>query len=262
MLNNKDTLLQELQTLNLRPDEAKIYLALLSAPSTHLHVSNETGINRTKVYRVAGELEKRGLIARRTDDRGTFLVAADPATLELELVSKEMRLKQQRDAFQRLVPALEQLQTDSTNDFVVHTYEGVDGFKQMLWHELKTQREGVCFGNGRLEVLVPDHTWAERQRQRTIDAGYHIREILNPDTKPKNFTDLADFSNGYQKRLIPATVLKIEQPTIIYNDTVAIYNWCDGHRVGIEIISKTYSDTMRQVFEHYWQLAAALAKAA
>jgi sugar-specific transcriptional regulator TrmB len=260
MLNNKDTLLKELHTLNLRADEAKIYLELLAAPSTHLHLSNATGINRTKVYRIAGELEKRGLIARRADDRGTFLVAADPGTLELELVKNEAKLKVQRDAFKRLVPALEQLQATSVGDFAVHTYEGVDGFKQMLWHELKTQGECLCFGNGEMELLVPDHSWAERQRQRTVEAGYSLRELLNSGTKVDNFTDLEEFSKKYQKRYLQSDVLKIEQQTIVYNDTVAVYNWRDGHRMGIEIASNTYATMMRQIFEHYWQLADTPAK--
>jgi DNA-binding MarR family transcriptional regulator len=258
MLNNKDNLLKELHTLSLNPDEAKIYLELLSAPTTHLHLSNATGINRTKVYRIANELEKRGLIARRTDDRGTFLTAADPSTLELELVNSESKIKQQRDAFMRLVPALEKLQLTNDDDFAVHTYEGIDGFKQMLWHELKTQGLCLCFGNGEMERLVPDHQWAERQRARTMEAGYFIHEILNPGTKPEDFTDLATFDESYEKRFIPVELLKIEQQILIYNDTTAIYNWRDGHRVGLEVVSKTYTGMMRQLFEYYWQLAPTL----
>lgn len=40
-----------------------------------------------------------------------------------------------------------------------------------------------------------------------------------------------------------------------YNGTVATYHWREGERVGFEIVSAPYADMMRQMFEHYWQLA-------
>src|SRR6266403_1296888 len=139
MLNNKSNLLAKLNKLNLSIPESKIYLELLKEPSTHLRLSHATGINRTKVYRIASELEKRSLIARRTDDRGTFLVATDPATLEVELISQEEQLKQKRAVLNQLLPALNTFRTKEHSGFVIRTYEGQAGLKQMCWHELKTK---------------------------------------------------------------------------------------------------------------------------
>src|SRR5688500_5123741 len=113
MLNNKNTVLQYLKTLNLSQDEAKVYLALLESPKSHLELARETGINRTKVYRLADQLQKRSLITTRTDDRGTFLVAADPSTLEVELVTHEESLKQQRAIFDQLLPILSNIKRSS-----------------------------------------------------------------------------------------------------------------------------------------------------
>src|SRR5688572_14540687 len=99
MLNNKNTILQRLGALNLSRDEALIYLELLKAPSTHLKLARATGINRSKVYRVVEALEKRSLVGVRSDDRGTFVMAADPATLEVQLITQEEKIKAQRAAF-------------------------------------------------------------------------------------------------------------------------------------------------------------------
>lgn len=81
-MNKKDPTIERLCMLGLNVEEAKIYLELLRKPSTHAQVSHATGINRTNVYRLVSELEKRSIITRRTDDRGKFLVATDPSTLE------------------------------------------------------------------------------------------------------------------------------------------------------------------------------------
>src|SRR5688500_4466321 len=89
IMDISNTILEKLYRLGLQSGEAKLYVELLKSPTTHLRLAHATGINRTKVYRLIADLEKRSLVTRRTDDRGTFLVAADPATLEVEVVSQE-----------------------------------------------------------------------------------------------------------------------------------------------------------------------------
>src|SRR5438034_4026135 len=109
MLNKQDMIFAKFRKLGLNTEEAKIYIELLKAPNTHLQLSRSTSINRTKVYRLVDDLEKRSLITRRTDDRGTFLVASDPKTLEVELVTEEGKLKTKRLILDQLLPTLETL---------------------------------------------------------------------------------------------------------------------------------------------------------
>ncbi len=256
MLNNKDTV-SYLEALNLSREEAKLYLELLKAPSSHLELARSTGINRTKVYRLADQLEKRSLIGTQTDDRGTLLVATDPSTLEVELVTREETLKNQRAIFTQLLPSLQNLKTATTNPatFTVQTYEGVEGFKQMLWHELKARGEVVIFGNGSIEALVPSKRWAEKHRALTVDAGYTVRELLNPDTKEEHFTKNPDFLKQYNKRSLAEDTLLMDHQVVVYNDTVATYCWRDEQKVGTEVTNHANTAMMRQIFENYWLIA-------
>lgn len=248
-------LLAQLQAFGFNNDEALVYMELLKEPTTHLHLSRVTGVNRTKTYRIAQELERRSLITRRIDDRGTFLVAADPATLEVELVTHEEKLKQQRSLFNTLLPALTAMHTSDSKAFVMRTYEGVGGFKQMLWHELKAQGEVVVFGNGTLESLVESQRWAEQHRSRTAQAGYKTRELLNPGSKKDIFTADENFMRHYQRRHISPDILAFEQQIVMYNNTVAIYHWRQDQKVGVEIVNQAFVRMMRQVFELYWAQA-------
>ncbi len=259
MLNNKDTVLPYLKALNLTTDEAKLYMELLKGANSHLQLARATGINRSKVYRLADQLEKRSLISTRTDDRGTFLVAADPSTLEVELVTQEEKLKNQRAIFKQLLPALSAIKINSNAPakFAVQTYEGVEGFKQMLWHELKAVGEILIFGNGTIQDLVNSQRWAEKHRAMTVSADYRVRELLNPGAKPSIFTKNSAFmANNYRERFVEPELLLMENQITIYNDTVASYCWRDGQKVGYEIINKSHAQMMRQVFEQYWQMAA------
>lgn len=255
-MNSDPVLVAQLKTLGLGADEASLYLALLQGPGTHLGLSRLTGINRSRVYRLVEQLEKRSLVTRRSDDQGVFLVAADPSTLEVELVTQEQKLKHQRRVLNQLVPSLDALQFSEESSFVVRTYEGVEGFKQMLWHELKAKGEALVFGDGPIEALVPSRRWAEQHRQRSVEASYRIRELMNPGAKKEVFTaNEAFLQHHYQARHLPPATLLLEQQIVIYNDTVATYHWRHGQKAGVEIINASFAHMMRQTFERFWHMA-------
>jgi DNA-binding MarR family transcriptional regulator len=254
-MNNKDIILDELRTLGLTTQEGRLYLELLQEPSTHLRLAHATGINRTKVYRLVDDMEKRGLIVRQSDDRGTFLVAAEPSTLEIALVNQEEKLARQKDAYRLLLPTLTHIKADKTHSFTVHTYEGIEGFKQMLWHELKAKGENLIFGGCPIESLVPDGSWAEKHRALTVQAGYTVRELDNPGDKDQPFTQNEAYMEHFSRRKLAREVLNLVDQVSIYNDTVATYHWRLEQKVGFEVVSQNYAAMMRQVFEQYWNLS-------
>lgn len=256
MSDSKDNTLQWLKELGLTGDEAVLYTELLKGPQTHLELARATGINRTKVYRLADELEKRSLIATHSDDTGTALIASDPATFEIELVNKEEALKRQRTIFKHVLPELHKLQHKGKTDFEVNTYQGVQGFKQMLWHELKAKGELLVLGKSTIEQLVENVRWAEKHRALTVEANYAVRQIINSDEVLDPFTRNQEFMDShYEERLIGGEVLPMRQTISIYNNTVAVYHWRTGDKVGVEIVGKMYVAMMREIFEYYWRLA-------
>jgi len=254
-MDNKQNVWKKLEQLNLLEGEAKIYTELLEMPNTHLGLSRITGINRTKVYRLVEQLVKRGLVSRRTDDRGTFLVANNPQTFEIELTVHEARLKQQRKVLEEAIPDLQMLYKNARSPFVIHTYEGMDGLRQMQWHELQTKGELLTFGNTTIEDMVTDHYWAERMRERTVKLGYRTREIYNEANKSPDFTTNQEYLALYEARRVSEDELPVATPMVIYNDTVSIYQFTDEKRVGVEIINAGFARTMKSIFELYWKNA-------
>lgn len=259
MLNINDDILLKLKKLGLSPDEAKVYVTLLQGSMSHLEISRKSGVNRTKVYRIADSLIKRGLITEETNDRGRELAANDPSNLEIVITTLEEKVNKQRDILQSTLPILHKLYSSDQNnadDFVINTYEGVDGFKQMLWNELKTQKEILIFGDGCMEDLTDSPRWSERHRQKTVEAGYIVKEIMNPNNKAKPFTSNKEFiSKVYQRKIISAKILPLGHQLCVYNNTVSIYNWHSNKRVGVEIINKSFADMQRAIFENYWKIA-------
>jgi sugar-specific transcriptional regulator TrmB len=260
MLDNKNAIKKYLTAYGLSSEEAKIYLALLEKPLSRLELARKTGINRTKVYRIADDLEKLSLVKTEQLDSGKLLSASEPKNLEVALVTKEEELKAKRAVLNELLPSLDSMfnKSEEESKFSVSTYEGVAGMKQMLWNELKCKGEMLIFGSGTLEDLVGSRRWSETHREKTVDVEYKIREIINKGKKPLKFTQNKDFSKNFNRRDINERILNIEQQIAIYNDTVAIYHWRDDQKVGVETHNKAYANTMRQMFEQYWKIAEEL----
>lgn len=264
MLNNSDILVPYLKALNLSTDESKLYLELLKGPNSHLELARTTGINRTKVYRLAEQLEKRSLVNTQTDDRGTLLVAADPATLEVQLVTEEEKLKNQRAVFNQLLPALSAIKKESkagATNFAIQTFEGVAGLKQMLWNELKTKGEICIFAYETLDD-VAGQRWAEKYRSLMVERNLPHRVIENIDAKHVlEHTKVNDYKQIYQVRYLPRNILDIQQEVTIHNNVVSIYNWNKSNKdlkIGLEIHSRQFASFMKSTFELYWQTAAAV----
>jgi len=253
-MNNKAAITQALHQAGLSAEAAELYIALCKEEATHLQLSRVTGINRTKVYRIVQDLEQQGLVARQTDDRGTFLRACDIGILGLELSAREQQLREQRAVVASLAPALQELRAASQSRMVVRTYEGAEGFKQMCWHELKAQGELLVLGAGAIEDMIPNRYWAEKHRHLNVEAGYRIREIVN-EAPLQTFTENAAFMQLYSCRVLSSDVLAIGSQTTIYNNTVAVYHWRADQKTGVEIVSPAYAAMMRQVFQAYWEQA-------
>lgn len=257
--SSEEDLLSRLRALGLKSDESRVYLELCRNPSTHLQLSRETGVNRTKVYRIVDGLEKHGLVARRTDDRGTFLVASEIAGIEVGLIQQQEKIRERRRILQDLMPDLNALK-GSDASFLVQTYEGSAGYKQMCWHELRAEGELLTFGNGTIEEETSDNLWSGHHRRRQIEAGYKTLEITNynyGENGVEAFTASALLEAGlYEHRRLSPSVVAFDGQMVIYNKTVAIYHWKHEKKAGVELVGKTYADMMRQVFYHYWDMAA------
>lgn len=255
MLKSITDVRQGLRTLGLSDDEIAVYLTLVQTAASPLELSQKTTIKRTKIYSLLNALEKRSLIARVANEEGSLFAVTDPMNLGIAINESEARLKEHQETFYQLVPMLSALRgVSQMSPFTVRTYEGEEGFKQMLWHELKTKGEQLCFGGGDVEELVSSLTWVNRYRERAVEAGYRIREIINSEIDLPTPVQNQDYLQRYHCRGISAHLVPLENQIVIYNDTVAVYNWRQDQKVGTEIVCKSFARTMRGVFDCFWKL--------
>jgi predicted transcriptional regulator len=253
MLRKLTDIKQGLRGLGLNDDEIEVYLALLHSSASPLILSQKTGIKRTKVYSLLATLEKRSLIVRMANEDGSLFGVTDPVNLGIQIDELEAKLKDRQKTFHQIIPMLNAMRgVDQVSSFAVRIYEGEEGFKQMLWHELKAKGELLSLGGGDIEELIDSKAWVKQYRERVVEAGYNIREIINSEIDLPTPIDSSEYLQHYHCRGISVSVAPLEDQTTIYNDTVAIYNWRQRKKIGTEIVSKTFTNTMRAVFDSFW----------
>ncbi|HEX9153426.1 MAG TPA: helix-turn-helix domain-containing protein [Candidatus Saccharimonadales bacterium] len=257
MLNTNNDIFEQLKTLGLTKPEIKVYIELLSKPSNHLELSRSTGVERAKIYRVVDSLKKRSLVIQQTDDTGKMLIASDPSCLEIGLVEKEEALRDQREALRLVQDNLEHMRNMAPRQFIVKSYDGPEGFKQMLWHQLKNKDDLLVVGSGTVEELVHDNRWSKRYRYAQVDAGYQTAVVTNRKLAdcPADGLSLITQAQLYKRRYVSPDIFRFGSQTTVYNDVVAIFHNNGEQKVGLEIVNEEYADMMRQTFKYYWALS-------
>lgn len=253
-MRNNPKLTDALRRLGLNEDEATVFLCLVDAPRTLLEVSRATHLHRSNVYRIADNLAQKGIVHEVTTDNDRVLAAADPQALELLVVEQECAAAARRADFSLLLPLLQDL-SGRDNEFAIKTYSGVAGVKQMLWNELKTSTEVLILSCGSLD-LETGRQWAEKERAEIIRRGIFIRSIENLPVRQTPLSAHDAYTRHYNVRYIAKETLHIMPEIAVYDTTTCIYNsWRSHAHIGTEIKNPLLASFMRQIFEHYWQLA-------
>lgn len=255
-MENISAIHTRLQQLGLSKNEAIIFLYLINEPKTPLEVSRATNIHRSNVYRIVDELMEKGLVCELSAPNGRSLASAKPEALELLVIEQERKAETQRADFGKLLSLLQNIKGHET-DFATKSYIGVAGMKQMLWNELGTTTEILVFSYYGSLTLTTDERWAEKYRQEIITRGIIERNIENPVASTMPLTAHGEYTNHYITRYISDEVLAIKSEISIYDNTVSLYDsWTNSTKIGTEIKSPFLAAFMRQVFEHYWNLAS------
>lgn len=253
---NKSVILSQLEDLGLEEAEAKIYLHLLESGSrTHLELSRETNINRSKIYRSVEKLTEKKLLEEINTFSGKKIQAVNPKNIGL-LIEEEQELLNSRKTFLgELVEQLNGLPTYVQREFEVKHYRGQEGLRQMLWNQLHAKKEILAFSYKNKNDIV-GKSYAEKIRTEQVERKITLFEIENEtDQGDYWYTDVPGWGEFYQSRHIKPTTLEIKQYIAIFNNTVAIINWSNGEEIGVEIINSHFADMQKQLFRKFWEIA-------
>ncbi len=249
---------QFLVALGLDHFEASIYLALVEhGILTPLELARITGIDRAKIYRRLEDMQVRGLVEDVVDEKRRMARAVDFKRLEELLAAKEDDTKKMRENFPEFLTFLSAQVGKSDPETKVLFYRGKSGLKQMIWNNLRAEKEVVGYTYRQVLEFVGlgfINKWNEEFQRR----GLHFRHVysdhyLESTRKLKRKSEYSD--KYFEGRYIPKKILDIDHQVDIYNDVVAYYNWYEGDVFGVEIYNRKIARMQKQLFEMVWEKA-------
>ncbi len=247
--------------LGLSSEIADIYLTLHAhGPQTISELSRNSGIERTRIYRLLDELVGNNLVEVETRYKRSILAAAPISNLQILLTKKEEELRELHADLHVLQRTMSNhaLQSPTTR---IQAYHGPDGLKQMIWNQTRSEGENLSILYENMQGMT-NLAFFERWVKATDAKGMKSRSIIS-DNFVRTQQDWYKKHNNkrmsnWEGRYVPDGVFPITHSTVIYNDVTNYYNWKDGEIFGIEIHNQEIADAQRQFFEMLWNLGVSI----
>lgn len=250
IVDNMEDLEEKLNGLGLSEKESDVYLAIVKDKiTTVVKLARNTGIKRTSIYHVLGNLIKMGLVDRITKDDKSFYITENPKVSLKSLVREKERVV---DA---IIPELKNLFGKGSYQPEIKIYRSTSGLKKVL-DDILGAKEKIAryyISSFNLEDLLGEKVVDEFVRKR-IDLGIKSLSIRSFKYKPKRETKMTHAKQIREVKFIPENVM-IKPYMCIYDDKVAVVSTRE-EKLGFIIQSKEFADAQKEIFDMIWDSVA------
>ena len=259
MSGRTDNIVKSLTSFGLESEESEIYLLLLQkGVMTALVISRETNLSRTKVYRILDKLISKNMVTIRLDDHGKKFEANSYSELEMLLAQKEAELGRLKGELPYIFNQLALITNRSAVGSKVLYYSGADGLKQITWNSLKATEPLRIFEISSMSEFM-DQSYAEKMREEFVSHQIKVRQITNKKHLSA-YTNNSELVKLMEYRYLDPKEMEIVFEVLIYDNVVAIYNFTDEDKFGIEIYNEKLAKTQKQLFDFVWSKAKKMRK--
>ncbi|OGD63035.1 hypothetical protein A2160_05315 [Candidatus Beckwithbacteria bacterium RBG_13_42_9] len=250
-----------LEKLGFSPEEIKLYLTLAqSGQATLLATARNSGIERTKLYRLIEDLKEKGIIEEVPQFKRKTIKAADLSTIELLVKEKERQAKFLTTTYPSFAESLKDISKPFPGNNVIY-YKGKEGMRQMAWHILRCKglfrTYSYCFWN---DIL--GDAFVLKLNQELVERKFQVHDLYSDEyiKFKKNW-----LKNGkrrpegnwafWDSRYLPEKLVTVHLNIDIYNDVVAYYYWEGEEIFGVEIYNERVANIQKQIHDVLWKMS-------
>jgi predicted DNA-binding transcriptional regulator len=248
-----DDIIYDLGRLGFSRNEARIYVALLSAGKARAgFIAQRTGISRATSYDVLKALQRQGLLNVQLEGNEQVFVPEPPSRIQSNLYLKQQKLDEQRRVADPLLLRLQVFHNQSSHKPKIRYIESVDGLRLM-------QQEYEAMDDDLIQILGYDSFLklhspqiSKEHKSEMARRGKRIRSILVTDRH-------VDVPDGLNVEIVclPKALVSIEGEMTVCGDKLALFSYASG-LIAVEIHSKSIADTAKATLELAWKEAKRL----
>ena len=239
----------------------KIYLALVkNGPSTLLKASKDSGIERTKLYRLVDDFLIKGIVEYVPAYKRKTIKAVDLNTFELLVKEKEAHAAALNRNLRTFAEAVKGISNSYIPGVNVVYYKGVEGLRQMTWHVLRCKGLYRTYSYRFWNDIFGD-AFTMRLNREFIDRKFKVHDVYSDQylVYKKNWMKRVGKKPGgdwsfWNARYITEKIVKINQNIDLYNDTIAYSYWDGSDIFGVEIQNQRVADMQKQIHDLLWKM--------
>jgi len=236
-----------LRDVGLNEKESKIYVKLLQLnESSVTRLAKETGINRSLLYFILNDLEKKGFVSYILKNNVKIYRAVEPEKILGLLKAKE-------DSFQKILPELVSMRKTSFTKPQIEILEGKEGIKTILNEILRLKKEWFAFNiPGKGPKILGDsvHNFETQRQKLKIPLKVLITETEQGLKRGKDFKQMS-----YTKVKILGKNYDSPASNYIYGDRLVIIFWYETFPFAIRTIDQNLSNSYKKYFDEMWKIA-------
>ncbi len=243
----KNQTLAQLEELNLSPNEAKVYLALVETGLTSAgEIIKKTRFHRSVVYETLDKLMERKLITKLTKQHIAHFQALEPDRLLQNIHRQEAIAKDLIDDLKKLA---------TTNDSEITVYEGVESYRR-FWLE---SMERIPKGSVDCVAGSIGSSWYDVMGPKAINEYFRIARKRNIGWKMLVFDidkyEQATFGKNTDERwgcrLIDRPMAKEGNFNIFGTKSVILHSVTEP--LIIEVKNKSLVKVFQNLFDILWE---------
>ncbi len=238
--------LTKLQSAGLSEKQSKIYLALIELKESGVTLlAKKTGINRSLLYFILEDLEKKGFVSYMIKNNVRYYKPVEPEKI-LDLIEEKMK------SFKSVLPELIEIAKTKTSKPQIEVLEGIEGIKTILNEILRLKQNWYAYnvpGKGP-EIIGFFADNFENQRQK---ARISLSVICNNTKSGKERG--AAFSKMKHTKVKYLGDYESPASNYIYGDRVVVIFWYKEFPFAIRIIDKKLAESYKSYFKYLWNIS-------
>ncbi|HCW32724.1 MAG: Transcriptional regulator, TrmB [Candidatus Peregrinibacteria bacterium GW2011_GWF2_39_17] len=236
-----------LMSMGLSEKEAELYLcSLRMGPQTVSTLSSKTGIARSTVGFVFGELISKGIASKQDRLNATYFSVVPPELLESVLLQRQAEIKKQISDFKELLPVLAGLQNRQLVPKVKY-YQGLESLYRTI-DDCCAKDESVFFisSHGNMHPKIREYI----ERVYIPKSKKHISKNKMILSDSKLSRDYVKKAQGIYDEVIFVDPVKnpFKLTVAIHGDLVDFISYDPGDLSGVVIENHLIAEHMKVVF--------------
>jgi len=242
-----------LKEIGLTEGEVKVYLALLKLGSTKTGpLATKAKVSSSKVYKILGRLETKGLVTHVMQGKITFFRALEPKRLLDYIDEEEEALKQKRKSVAELIPSLEkQMRSVVGPQATIYTgFKAVTNFFRNILDDLKTGEEYFVLGAKYIEDMPEQSRFFYKYHQLRGLKKIKVNMLMNNDMKQLLVPTTKICA---EIRYLPNYLISNMQ-IVFYKRKAMMIVWVP-EPIGFLIESEEVVKSFKTYFDAFWKIA-------